>query len=171
VLVCHARSTSDQFSPAPCPCFGSGCFPSLTGAGTGLGAPDSHSPRPGFLTRVTPTRLKYLLHLHLPPVASSRPEHLHRVCQAPLTSPCQFRRPRPPGGRACLGSSGFTTVDEAAPATMLLAPYAPDPNRPFLIQWHGSTDTGSSARACPWAHPSVACTPGAGPDQLAHLRP
>jgi hypothetical protein len=153
VLVRRARTVPDRFSPAPCSCFGLRCSPSLTGASTGLSTPYFTTPQPRLLAGVTSTRSEHLLRHSLisSPAQGQNPSIEFAGPPSPVLA--NSGNPKPPRGRACLGSGGFTAADEVASAAVMLAPYAPDLNRPLPIQRPRSPDTGSSVRPCPWVPP------------------
>jgi hypothetical protein len=91
----RARTTSDRFNPAPCPCIGPGYSSPHTGAGTGLGAPDSPSPLSGLLAGVTLTRPEHLLCHSLAPsgvlIAGTTPSSLSPP--SPVLANCGDPRP------------------------------------------------------------------------------
>jgi hypothetical protein len=96
-LVRRARMVYGRFSPIPCPCFGSGSSPSLTGAGTGLDAPDSPFPRLGLFARVAPPHPErparhslvpnLILTARSPPSSSQGPSHQSWPTPTTLESP------------------------------------------------------------------------------------
>jgi hypothetical protein len=151
---------SDRFSLAPCLCLGPRHLSPLTGASSGLSAPNFPSPRPRFLAEVTPTHLESSLrHSLVPgPVLAARVPPV--ILSSLLTGP----------GRICPVSGDLAAANRNNAGHHADNPWAPHLNRPISIQRSRSLDTASRKRALPLGPTRLLPAPhGAGPDWSACL--
>jgi hypothetical protein len=154
MLVRHARAMIGRFSLASSPYFGPECSPYLTGASLSLSTPDSPSPRPRFLARVTSTRPERPLHrthvsgpvltVEVLPVSSLDPHHQFQPTPA-IPDP-------PPPVVVCSVSSDLAATDRSGTSHQALNLYTLDLILPSPIRRSRSLDTISRERA-------LACAP------------